>query len=53
VSSTLEETRSGTSLTISESGFDAIAESRRAKAFAMDKSGWNGQAENIRKFLAA
>ena len=34
-------------------GFDAIPESRRAKAFAMNSNGWNGQAENIRKYLAA
>ncbi len=52
VSFTLEETTSGTSLTIVESGFDAIPEWRRAKAFAMDEGGWNGQAENIRKYLA-
>jgi hypothetical protein len=37
---------------IVESGFDAIPESRRAKAFTMNSNGWNGQAENIRKFLA-
>jgi uncharacterized protein YndB with AHSA1/START domain len=53
VSFTLEESGQGTRLTIVESGFDAIPESRRAKAFAMNSSGWSGQAENIRKFLAA
>ena len=53
VSFTLEESANGTVLTIVESGFDAIPESRRAKAFAMNSSGWAGQAENIRKFLAA
>jgi uncharacterized protein YndB with AHSA1/START domain len=52
VSFTLEEVGTGTELTIVESGFDAIPESRRAKAFAMNTGGWNGQAENIRKYLA-
>ena len=49
---TLEDAPGGTRLTIVESGFDAIPESRRAKAFAMNTGGWNGQAENLRKFLA-
>lgn len=40
-----------TRLVIVESGFDAIPESRRAKAFAMNAGGWNGQAENIRKYV--
>jgi uncharacterized protein YndB with AHSA1/START domain len=52
VSFTLEDAGAGTRLTIVESGFDAIPESRRAKAFTMNSSGWTGQAENIRKFLA-
>jgi uncharacterized protein YndB with AHSA1/START domain len=52
VSFTLEEAGAGTRLTIVESGFDAIPESRRAKAFTMNSNGWNGQAENIRRFLA-
>lgn len=52
VSFTLEDAGAGTRLTIVESGFDAIPESRRAKAFTMNSRGWDGQAENIRKFLA-
>jgi uncharacterized protein YndB with AHSA1/START domain len=53
VTFTLEDAAGGgTHLTIVESGFDRIPESRRAKAFAMNSGGWNGQAENIRKFLA-
>ena len=52
VSFTLEDAGAGTRLTIVEAGFDAIPESRRAKAFTMNSNGWNGQAENIRKFLA-
>jgi uncharacterized protein YndB with AHSA1/START domain len=53
VSFALEEVPGGTELTIVESGFDAIPEERRAKAFSMNSSGWAGQAENIRKFLNA
>jgi uncharacterized protein YndB with AHSA1/START domain len=52
VSFTLEDAAAATRLTIVESGFDAIPEARRAKAFTMNSNGWNGQAENIRKFLA-
>ena len=53
VSFTLEDAGAGTRLDIVEAGFDAIPESRRAKAFAMDSNGWNGQAENIRKYVEA
>ena len=53
VSFTLEDMGQGTRLTIVESGFDAIPDSRRAKAFTMNAEGWAAQAENIRKFLAA
>ena len=53
VTFTLEDAGAGTRLSIVEAGFDAIPESRRAKAFSSNTSGWNGQAENIRKFLAA
>ena len=53
VTFTLEDAGAGTHLTIVESGFDAIPESRRAKAFSMNERGWAGQAENIRKFLAS
>jgi len=52
VSFTLEDAAGGTRLTIVESGFDAIPESRRAKAFSSNSSGWDGQAKNIQKFLA-
>ena len=51
VSFTLEEAGAGTRLTIVESGFDAIPESRRAKAFSMNSAGWDGQAKNLEKFL--
>lgn len=49
---TLDDAEGGTRLRIVEAGFDAIPESRGANAFAMNTGGWNGQAENIRKYLA-
>jgi uncharacterized protein YndB with AHSA1/START domain len=52
VTFTLTDAPNGTLLTIVESGFDAIPESRRAKAFSMNEKGWAGQSENLRKFLA-
>jgi uncharacterized protein YndB with AHSA1/START domain len=52
VAFTLEEVAGGTKVMIIESGFDAIPESRRAKAFSMNDRGWTGQIENIRKYLA-
>jgi hypothetical protein len=52
VSFTLEDAAGGTRLTIVESGFDAIPASRRATAFDMNSAGWDGQAKNLRKFLA-
>jgi uncharacterized protein YndB with AHSA1/START domain len=52
VTFTLEDAGAGTQLTIVESGFDAIPEPRRVRAFTNDSNGWTGQIENIRKFLA-
>jgi uncharacterized protein YndB with AHSA1/START domain len=52
VTFTLEDASGGTRLTIVESGFDAIPESRRAKAFSMNSAGWDGQGKNLQKFLA-
>lgn len=52
VTFTLEDANGGTRLSIVESGFDAIPESRRAKAFQMNSGGWTGQSENLRKYLA-
>jgi hypothetical protein len=53
VSFTLQDAGDGTGLMIVESGFDAIPESRRAKAFSMNSAGWDGQAKNIQKFLSS
>lgn len=38
----------GTRVTVVESGFDAIPDSRRAEAFRMNEGGWTAQMENIR-----
>jgi uncharacterized protein YndB with AHSA1/START domain len=53
VAFTLEDVGQGTRLTIVESGFDAIPESRRGPAFTGNSKGWVGQLENIRKYVAA
>jgi uncharacterized protein YndB with AHSA1/START domain len=48
----LQEVPGGTLLTISESGFDRIAEERRAAAYAANAGGWEKQALLIEKYLA-
>ena len=53
VTFTLEDAGAGTRLTIVESGFDAIPESRRAKAFSSNSGGWEAQAKNIQQFLGS
>jgi len=47
----LEETPSGTMLTITESGFDRIPLERRAKAFTANEHGWTAQAKLLEKHL--
>jgi uncharacterized protein YndB with AHSA1/START domain len=48
----LEEAEGGTRLTITESGFERIPLERRAKAFADNEGGWEGQLQLIAKYLA-
>lgn len=48
----LEEVPEGTRLTVTESGFDRIPPSRRAKAYRENDEGWSGQFDNLRKYLA-
>jgi len=48
----LAEVPEGTRLTVTESGFDRIPLARRAKAYRENNEGWDGQLENIRKYLA-
>jgi uncharacterized protein YndB with AHSA1/START domain len=49
----LEEVPEGTRLTITESGFDRIPVARRAKAYRQNESGWTGQLESLRKYVAS
>ena len=48
----LEEVDGGTSLTIVESGFDAIPLARRAEAFRMNDGGWTGQIKAIERYVS-
>jgi uncharacterized protein YndB with AHSA1/START domain len=48
----LSETPEGVLLTITESGFDAIPEARRAASFEANAEGWAIQTELVRKYLA-
>ena len=49
----LTEVAGGTELTVVESGFDRIALSRRARAFADNDKGWEYQLLSIGRFLDA
>jgi uncharacterized protein YndB with AHSA1/START domain len=48
---TLEEAEGGTTVTIVESGFDAIPAGRRDEAFRMNGKGWEGQSKNLAKHV--
>jgi uncharacterized protein YndB with AHSA1/START domain len=48
----LEDAGTGTSLTVSESGFDKIPASRRAKAFESNEGGWTMQMKLIEKYVS-
>jgi uncharacterized protein YndB with AHSA1/START domain len=48
----LEEAEGGTAVTIVESGFDRLPPARRAEAFRMNDSGWNGQIKNIERYVS-
>ena len=47
----LAPTDTGTSLTVTESGFDKIPAERYADAFRMNSSGWEQQLNNISEYL--
>ena len=49
----LEEADGGTTLTLTESGFDRVPPDRRAEAFRMNEQGWTQQTENIRRHVEA
>ena len=50
---TLEDEDEGTKLTVVETGFDALPESRRVSAFSGNEKGWTGQLRNIANYLKA
>jgi uncharacterized protein YndB with AHSA1/START domain len=49
----LEETRDGTLLRVTESGFDHIPLERRADAFRMNSSGWEEQMVRITAYVTS
>ncbi len=51
VAFTLEDDDEGTKLTVVETGFDALPESRRVSAFSGNEKGWAGQLRNIANYL--
>jgi len=48
----LEEAKTGTRLTIVESGFDRIPVARRDEAFRMNDNGWTAQLKNIERYVS-
>lgn len=48
----LEKTTGGTSLMLTESGFDNLPSDRRLEAFRRNDSGWTEQMKNIEKWVA-
>lgn len=48
----LEALPTGTRLTITESGFDALPDPRRFEAFRSNTMGWDMQAENIAAYVS-
>jgi uncharacterized protein YndB with AHSA1/START domain len=49
----LDDEAGATRLTVVESGFDRLPESRRAEAFRMNEGGWAEQIGNIERHVAA
>ncbi|MDX2170171.1 MAG: SRPBCC family protein [Deltaproteobacteria bacterium] len=49
----LQPTRSGTRVSVTESGFDALPPGRRAEAYRMNSDGWSGQMQNIAAYVQA
>jgi uncharacterized protein YndB with AHSA1/START domain len=47
----LEPANGGTILYLTESGFDAVPEHRRAEAFRMNERGWAEQMTNIQRYV--
>jgi len=49
----IEKTATGTLLTVTESGFDAIPAARRDEAFRMNADGWTEQMKNIDTYVTS
>ena len=47
----LEAAEGGTRLTVTESGFDALPEARRAEAYEMNEGGWEHQGRVLATYL--
>ncbi len=47
----LEETAGGTTVAITESGFDRLPSTRRAEAFRMNEAGWTGQSKKLASYV--
>jgi uncharacterized protein YndB with AHSA1/START domain len=47
----LEPVPEGTRLRITESGFSGVPAHRRERAFRMNEGGWNGQADNLTRYV--
>lgn len=47
----LEETKGGTRITITESGFDRLSLEYRAKAFEENSGGWDYQIQSLARYL--
>jgi uncharacterized protein YndB with AHSA1/START domain len=52
VSFKLADAEGGTLLTITESGFDAIALARRANVFGQNDRGWHDQLKNLERYVS-
>lgn len=50
---TLEETATGTRLTLVESGFARLSPKKRAEQFRLNEQGWSEQMRNIERHVAA
>jgi len=48
----LEETKSGTRVTITETGFDRISLALRAKALEENSGGWDHQTKSLAEYVA-
>lgn len=47
----LEKSKNGTSLILTETGFEKIPQDRREEAYSMNDEGWTEQMENIKSYL--